>query len=469
MVVFILLGIKLSKRYLYNNQLKFFMIDLSAFGLVCTSDGKVHPATIGRYFCETCFGNVFARRDFSKLDTEAFKQDLANGPNNISRCRRLLLGFDSLESEGVGYTPLIQHDELALDFGLEPGNLFLKYDGGKKQNSFKVRGVEVILRLIDQANKEGKEGGNYEAIGSTSTGNLAVAVATQKKYTPIILVHGTAEERLMRRTLSQGAYVIRVGSNYSTANDMLREAVNSNEELQNRIAFANINLRPYYAWGSQTIGFELAEQLKAKEIEPNEVEIVHPVAAGLSLWQIFQAFVEFKELGIVNSLPRMNAIQNGACYPIVKAWEQGEEFANPMKPLYVSKAETLTVSNPGNGFEALKTLGESKGSAVAVSEGEIDFGERLLSKNPPYFDNASWTTDYVGAAVVGGLGKLIREKLIDTKKKIVLVLTDGHPQDGNYDGPLKFEKLEDFGRFFSVGPDSKAIGQTLEDILDGRI
>ena len=446
-------GIKVSQTYLYVNlrtrEMEGKRMELAC--LHCNRTYELRPQSN----CEVCFYYLNPRYDLK--DKAGLKRIIEEGKLNMFRYFPLLPVSEQIESD-VGFTPLVRADDLAEFLGILPGKLYVKFDEGPVTQSFKERGVAVTRQIVEGYNIKGNA---YESFGANSTGNLASATAAGAAsigLKSIILVHKDAEDRLLQKALSFGAYVLKVNDNYREVNLLTGRVIAENDSLNSRIAWINLTFRPLYSQGAKTIGFEIAEQLGWKAPD----NIVHPVAAGLSLWQIYNGLKEFSQFGVVPSLQtRMHAVQTKACDPLVQAWEKGEPFEIiPMKPRYKSIAETLSVGEPGNGLQALNTLKESKGSANSLNEDEIEVGMQLISKH------TDWKTGPVGGVVVAGLKNLLSKRVIKPDELTVLVLTDAYRSEDNCYGPYAVSQTS---RLIHLEPNKKLINNTLEQILANKI
>lgn len=433
------------------------MANSPSIDMVCVTDdcARSYPLHDLRSNCD-CFAPLRLRYQ----DVTLSRETISSRPRNMFRYRELL-PISAVPGEdsplfNVGYTSLTQADDLGSALGMYPGKLYIKGDVGIISDSFKDRGVAVTGLYVKEHH------GNFRAIAGTSTGNLAASIAANAKilgFPGIVVVHAEAEEALIRKALAHGAYVLQVEGDYSKANKRLNDALRENEELANYIAWVNIRLRPIYAHGSKALGFEIAEQLGWKTPQ----NVVHPVAAGLSFANIYRGFGEFQQLGLIDSIAdlRMHAVQTETCDPIVRTWAKGDwrngdytiDIVKPKKAI----AETLSVGDPTNGYEVLRALEKSRGSAVAVSDDDTLWGMGMIDNH----------TDFAGGPVAGtviaGLRRLLETQQIRPDHTTVAVLTDvtekGYAERKSFDSSQRL--------CFHVPSDSEAIRGTLENILNG--
>ena len=430
------------------------MAEKPAKGLRCIDCSEVYAISPANY-SECCFSPLLP--SYFPRNGEVLKDRIRNGPRNLFRYEPLL-PISIAPSYNVGLTNLVLADELAQFLHMQNGKLYIKVDEGSVTGTFKDRGAAVVAQLVVEFNKNGYD---FKLLGGTSTGNLASAIPAAAQLInlkSVVLVHEGADKELVQKALSFGAYVIVVKGDYSKVDGIMKHLSNTDDRLSSQIAWVNINLRPLYSQGSQTVGFEIAEQLGWKAPD----NIVHPVAAGLSLWQIYQGLKEFKEFGLIKELnTKMHAAQTLACDPVVQAWNRGEPFKIIPVESKKSIAETLCVGDPSNGYQVLEVLKESRGSAISATEDEIMEGMNLVAQTTDF------KTGPVGGVVVASVKKLVARGVIKPDEQTVLVLTDGYSGDKTYRGP--FSEEDSMYRRISIEPDRNIIKATLEDILDGKI
>ena len=368
-----------------------------------------------QYVCEQCFGPLEVVYDHSSLqgDVGELRRRIQAGPQNIWRYAEFLPvvsgppGPSGRLSSRVGLptgcTPLIRADRLAARLGLK--EVWVKNDAANPTHSFKDRVVAV-------ATTRARELG-FETIACASTGNLANSVAAHGAALGIatyVFIPSDLEEQKVLATGVYGTRVVGVKGTYDDVNRLCTELC-----AERDWAFVNINLRPYYAEGSKTLAFEIAEQL-GWEIPDR---CVVPVGSGSLFTKIAKGFEEWTKLGLVENpahpLPRMNGAQAEGCAPVANAFAAGHEVCRPVKPDTIAKS--LAIGNPADGPYALELARETGGSVDAVSDEEIRAGIRLLAETTGIF------TETAGGVTTAVLAKLAERGDIDPDERVVLVIT----------------------------------------------
>ncbi len=327
----------------------------TAYELRCRECGKTYGVQPLSY-CHECFSPLEVSFDLEYARTRFTREAIAAGPLDMSRYRALLPipeGYDL--GTPVGMTPLVQAPRLGSHIGAR--NLYLKNDAVCMPTlSFKDRVVAVAL-----ANAQAF---GFETVGCSSTGNLANAVAAHaarlglKTY---ILVPSDLEAAKILNTQVYGATLVRVDGNYDHVNRLCTQIA----ERYNW-GFVNVNLRPYYAEGSKTVGFEIAEQLGWRLPD----NVVVPMAGGSLITKIRKAFDELIALGLVENKPvRFFGAQATGCSPISKAVKNGTDQIEPQRPNTI--ARSLAIGNPADGVYAARAIRNSGGWAEDVSDVEI--------------------------------------------------------------------------------------------------
>jgi len=306
--------------------------------------------------CEECFSPLEVAFDLDYARTRFTRDAISQGPLNMWRYRTLLPVPDSyVPQTPAGMTPLLAAPRLASRIGAR--NLYIKNDAVCMPTlSFKDRVVAVALANAQQF--------GFDTVGCSSTGNLANAVAAQAARLGLktfILVPADLEPAKILNTQVYGATLVRVEGNYDHVNRL-------SSQIADRYnwGFVNVNLRPYYAEGSKTVGFEIAEQLGWRLPD----NIVVPMAGGSLITKIRKAFGELIALGLVADKPvRFFGAQATGCSPISTAVKNGTDQIEPQRPNTI--ARSLAIGNPADGLYAARAIRSSGGWAEDVSDVEI--------------------------------------------------------------------------------------------------
>src|SRR6202042_1882936 len=303
----------------------------NATGLTCRECGNTTP--LGPFYaCEMCFGPLEVGYNFPRLT----RADIEAGPPNIWRYAPLLpvpADIASRPTTQPGYTKLIRADGLAAELGMR--RLWIKDDSGNPTHSFKDRVVAVALAAAVEM--------GYKVLACPSTGNLANAVAAaaaRAGIRSVVLIPADLEPQKIAATAVYGGAMVPIDGTYDDVNRLASELADDREDW----AFVNVNVRPYYAEGSKTIGFEIAEQLGWRL----PAQIVVPVASGAQLVKIDKAFRELISLGLVEDTPyKVFGAQATGCSPVAAAFRQGHDVVQPVRPSTIAKS--LAIGNPADG------------------------------------------------------------------------------------------------------------------------
>jgi threonine synthase len=222
-----------------------------------------------------------------------------------------------------------------------------------------------------------------------------------------VLIPADLEEQKVLATGVYGTKLVAVEGTYDDVNRLCTELCAEREW-----AFVNVNLRPYYAEGSKTLAFEIAEQLGWELPD----RCVVPVASGSLFTKIAKGFEEWRELGLLTGrLPRMHGAQAEGCSPVASAFAAGHDVCRPVKPDTIAKS--LAIGNPADGPYALELARRSEGSVDAVSDDEIRAGIGLLAETTGIF------TETAGGVAAAVLRKLAARGEIGSDERVVLVIT----------------------------------------------
>jgi threonine synthase len=327
----------------------------TAYQLRCRECGKTYGVQPLSY-CDECFCSLEVAFDLDYARTRFTRESISAGPLNMWRYRALLpVADDYVPQTPSGLTPLVAAPRLGSHIGAR--NLYIKNDAVCMPTlSFKDRVVAVAL-----ANAQAF---GFDTVGCSSTGNLANAVAAHaarlglKTY---ILVPSDLEAAKILNTQVYGARLVRVDGNYDHVNRLCTQIA----ERYNW-GFVNVNLRPYYAEGSKTVGFEIVEQLGWRLPD----NVVVPMAGGALITKIRKAFDELIALGLVDNKPvRFFGAQATGCSPITTAVKKGTDQIEPQRPNTI--ARSLAIGNPADGPYAARAIRNSGGWAEDVSDVEI--------------------------------------------------------------------------------------------------
>ncbi len=324
--------------------------------------------------CEHCLAPLEVHYDLDAVRGEFTRERIQAGPHNIWRYAALLPIPEGFAPDlPVGFTPLVRARRLGKRIGAE--HLFIKNDAVCFPTlSFKDRVVAVAL-----ANAQAF---GFETVGCSSTGNLANSVAAQAARLGLkatILVPADLEPAKILNTLVYGARLVRVDGNYDHVNRLCTMIA---EEY--RWGFVNVNLRPYYAEGSKTVGYEIAEQLGWRLPD----NVVCPMAGGSLIRKIRKAFNELIALGLVDEKPvRFFGAQATGCSPISHAVHEGLDWIEPQRPNTI--ARSLAIGNPADGPAAAKMIRATGGWAEDVSDVEIVSGMQELAETEGIFSETA--------------------------------------------------------------------------------
>ncbi len=364
----------------------------------CKREYSIKPVHV----CEFCFGPLEVVYDYEQIQKSLTREKIEGRPKTMWRYRELLpLNSDPSVGRNVGFTPLIKAERLAKVLGVR--DLYLKNDAVNHPTlSFKDRVVSVAV-------SKAKEFG-FEVVSCASTGNLAnsvAALAAEGGLESFIFVPHDLEKGKILGTLIYGTNLIGITGSYDEVNRLCSEIAENY-----RWAFVNINLRPFYAEGSKTFGYEIAEQLGWET--PRHVIV--PMAGGSLITKIWKGFNELKEIGLLDGIDsKIYGAQASGSNPIVSAFKEGIDWIKPQRPKTIAKS--LAIGNPADGFYALKTIHESGGTAEDVSDEEIVEAMKLLARTEGIF------TETAGGVTVGVTKKLIDRGILPRDESILISIT----------------------------------------------
>jgi threonine synthase len=354
------------------------------------------------YACPECFGPLEVAYEFPAVTRE----EIAAGPANIWRYKALLpvpADIEASPNTEPGFTRLLRADNLAAELGL--AKLWVKDDSTNPTNSFKDR---VVACALSAARELGAK-----VFACPSTGNLANAVAAagaRAGIRTVVFIPSNLEQPKQVNSAVFTESLIAVDGNYDDVNKLAQEIAAEEEGW----AFVNVNVRPFYAEGSKTLGYEIAEQLGWRLPD----QIVIPVASGSQLTKVHKAFRELIELGLVEDKPyRVFGAQAAGCNPVATAYKAGVDAIRPVKPDTIAKS--LAIGNPADGIYVLDVTRSTGGAVEEVTDDEIREAIVLLARTEGVF------TETAGGTTTAVLKKLVETGQLDPSLETVIINT-GH-------------------------------------------
>ncbi len=402
---------------------------MPATHLSCRRCGAEH-ALDGTGSCPKCFGPLDPQYDWDRLRRTVTHESIEAGPRTIWRYGALLpVEAPAEERLPVGLTPLLPAPRLAEELGLR--ELHLKLDVANPTHSFKDRVVAVAAAKAREL--------GLTTLSCSSTGNLANAVAARAAAEGLeaaVLVPYDLEPEKLVTTAAYGATIYAVRGHYD---DCSRLSIELSFELP--WGFVNVNLRSYYAEGSKTVGYEIAEQLGWTLPDV----VVSPIASGALLAKTAQGFSELRKLGLVRGVqPRIVGGQAEGCSPVATAFATGE----PVRPVKArSIVKSLAIGTPADGEHAISAVRDSQGAIYAVPEDEVGDNMALLAGTTGIFgETASGVT-------LGALREAIRRGVVTADDRVVLLVTG--------DGLKTLAPVVDLFDPVEVEPDADALLELL--------
>jgi threonine synthase len=317
-----------------------------ARGLVCRACGAEYPIA-AQHACYECFGPLEVAYDQAAL-ARVTRDQIEAGPPSIWRYAGLLpTGQDPAAriTLNPGYTPLVRTPELAAAIGLT-APLWVKDDSANPTHSFKDRVVSVALTAA--------RGLGFTRFACASTGNLANSVAAHAARAgapSVVFIPGDLERGKIVTTAVYGGDLVAIDGSYDDVNRLCGELVETDEFEDT--AFVNVNVRPFYAEGSKTLGYEVAEQLGWRI----PAQVIIPMASGELLTKVDKAFSELVEIGLAEAPDdgwRVFGAQSAGCNPIAAALQNGSDRIVPVKPTGIAKS--LNIGDPAAGAYAIEAV-----------------------------------------------------------------------------------------------------------------
>ena len=400
-----------------------------ARALRCRKCGQEYPLQpLNR--CDFCLSPLEVSYDYKAMARGLSREKLAAGPRSMWRYRDMLPVEGEEVDIGTGFTPLVKADNLGQELGLD--RLYIKNDCVNPTYSFKDRAVSVA---VSKAREFG-----FDTVACASTGNLAASVAAhaaKAKMRAYVFVPSDVEPGKLVGAAIYDPILVKVDGSYDDVNRLCTEVAK-----RYSWGFININLRPYYAEGSKTLGYEVAEQLGWRAPDC----VVAPAASGLLFTRIWKGLDELAMLGLIEPVnTHMYIAQAAGSSPIVNAFNAGSVHVNPVTPDTIVKS--IAIGNPADGHYALMVARQSGGGACAVDDEEAIAGVQLLAQTEGIFAEAA------GGVVVGVLRKLAASGVIKRGELTVASITGA--------GPRTQEILADIVRPFAVQPTIESVEESI--------
>ncbi len=375
-----------------------------ARALRCRKCGREYPLQ-PRNKCDFCLSPLEVTYDYQAMAGVVSRQKIESGLRSMWRYRDLLPTEETEVDVGTGFTPLVKADNLGRELGLE--RLYIKNDCLNPTYSFKDRPVSVA---VTKAREFG-----FDTLACASTGNLAASVAAHaakagmKSY---VFVPSNVEQGKLVGIAIYNPVLVQVEGSYDDVNRLCSVVAQ-----KYNWGFINVNLRPYYAEGSKTLGFEVAEQLGWRAPDC----VIAPTASGLMFTRIWKGLDELAMLGLIEPInTHMFLAQAEGSAPIANAFAAGTLHVHPVKPDTI--ATSIAIGNPADGYYALRVARQSDGGACTVTDEEAIAAMKLLAQTEGIFAEA------VGGVVIGSLKKMAAAGTIKKDDLTVAFITGAGPR-----------------------------------------
>jgi len=396
----------------------------------CGQEYPVQPINL----CDFCLSPLEVIYDYKAMAKGISREKLAGGPTSMWRYRDMLPVEGKEVDIGTGFTPLVKADNLGCKLGLD--ELYIKNDCLNPTYSFKDRPVSVAVTKAQEF--------GFDTVACASTGNLAASVAAhaiKANMKAYVFVPSSVESGKLVGIAIHNPTLVTVNGSYDDVNRLCARLV----ERYNW-GFINVNLRPYYAEGSKTLGYEVAEQLGWRAPDC----VVAPAASGLMFTRIWKGLDELSMLGLIEPInAHMYVVQATGSSPIVNAFEAGSLHVHPVVPNTIAKS--IAIGNPADGYYALRVARQSGGGACAVTDEEVIAGMKLLAQTEGIFAEAT------GGVVIGALRKLAASGVIKRNELTVAFITGA--------GPRTQDIVSDLVQPFTVQPSL----ESFEEVLGARV
>ncbi|MCD6247864.1 MAG: threonine synthase [Hadesarchaea archaeon] len=371
----------------------------------CIECGSIFPLEKKLYTCPKCGGLLEVEFDLEKVKEGLDTKFLETAPLSVWKYRPFMpiLDDSKIVSLGEGGTPLYRCERLEEELGVR--ELYVKYEGANPTGSFKDRGMTVgVTKALEFGAK---------VVACASTGNTAASLSAYAAKAGlkcvVILPAGKVALGKLAQTVMHGARVIGIRGNFDQALAIVRRLCEEKDDI-----YLLNSLNPFRLQGQKSIGFEIADQLGFRAPD----RVIVPMGNCANIWAIYKGFWEFREVGLIEDIPKMTGIQATGAMPIVEAIKLGlKEFRPVENPETLATA--IRIGNPLNGPKALRAIRESNGTAEAVTDEEIVRAQKDLARLEGI------GAEPASATTIAGLRKLLRVNAISEDESIVCVIT-GH-------------------------------------------
>ncbi|MBI50994.1 MAG: threonine synthase [Chloroflexi bacterium] len=388
----------------------------------CKSEYPIEPLNA----CEICFGPLEVAYNYDSIAKAVSRESIESGPQTMWRYHDFLpVEKEAAIDISTGFTPLIHAKNLGHQLGLD--YLYIKNDSVNPTFSFKDRPVSVTATKALEF--------EFDVLACVSTGNLMGSVAAhgaKAGMETMVFYPSNLETGKIMGAAVYGPTMVAVDGTYDQANRFCSELADTY-----RWAFVNINMRPYYAEGSKTLGYEVAEQLGWNAPD----HCIVPGASGELHTKIWKGLEEFGDAGLIKQpSTRMHLAQASGCSPIVHAFEMESNHVNPVRPNTIAKS--LAIGNPAAGPYSLEVLNNTGGTGISAPENTIIDGIKLLAETEGIF------TETAGGVVISSLQRLVEQKKIKKNEVTVAFIT------GN--GLKTLDAMGDFNKAVNTTPDMES-------------
>jgi threonine synthase len=369
-------------------------------GLACRACGRPSDGRLA-YVCGACLGPLEPTYDLAAIGAAIDREEIGARAPGIWRYRELLPVAPPRRGLAVGSTPLVEADRLGASIGLD--RLWVKDDTRNPTLSFKDRAVAIAAARAREL--------GLEALACASTGNLAGATAGAAAAAGLpayVFVPADLEPAKIDHALAYGATVVPIDGTYDDVNRLCLEIADETDW-----GFVNVNLRPFYAEGSKTLAFEIAEQLGWRTPDV----VVAPIASGALFTKLARGFDQLAAVGLIDRRPvRFVGGQAAGCAPVATAWGRGSDVIEPVeRPDTIVRS--LAIGAPADGGYAVALARSSGGSVEAVTDEATAAAIRAAARLEGIY------TETAGGVTVAAVEAAVRRGTIQPGDEVVAVLT----------------------------------------------